>query len=113
MAQPTAEQAAQERTLVDYEVKDGIAYLTLNDPPANTYTHAMMSQLDVAILKARFDEQVHVLVLTGLGEKFFCAGANIQMLEQSDPYFKYFLSAKPAVFDRQKSLTQLLGHPQI
>lgn len=90
MAQPTAEQAAQERTLVDYEVKDGVAYLTLNDPPANTYTHAMMIQLDAAILKARFDEQVHVLVLTGLGEKFFCAGANIQMLEQSDPYFKYF-----------------------
>ena len=90
MAQPTAEQAAQERTLIDYEVKAGIAYLTLNDPPANTYTHEMMRQLDAAILKARFDEQVHVIVLTGLGEKFFCAGANIQMLEQSDPYFKYF-----------------------
>ena len=90
MAQPPAEQAASERTLIDYEVKDGVAYLTLNDPPANTYTHAMMKQLDAAILEARFDEQVHVLVLTGLGEKFFCAGANINMLEQSDPYFKYF-----------------------
>ena len=81
MAEPTAGQAAPERTLVNYEVKDGVAYLTLNDPPANTYTHEMMRQLDGAILEARFDESVHVIVLTGLGEKFFCAGANIKMLE--------------------------------
>jgi enoyl-CoA hydratase len=30
----------------------------------------------------------HVIVLTGDGEKFFCAGADIAMLEKSDPYFK-------------------------
>jgi len=90
MSQPEAEQSAQERTLVEYDVRDGVAYLTLTDPPANTYTHAMMRQLDEAILKARFDENVHVIVLTGLGEKFFCAGANIQMLSQSDPVFKYY-----------------------
>jgi enoyl-CoA hydratase len=90
MPQPQAELEASERQLVDYEVKEGVAYLTLNDPPANTYTHAMMRQLDEAILLARFDEEVQVIVLTGLGEKFFCAGANINMLKQSDPYFKYF-----------------------
>jgi enoyl-CoA hydratase/carnithine racemase len=33
---------------------------------------------------------VHVVVLTGQGEKFFCAGANIEMLSQSDPVFKYY-----------------------
>ncbi|HRC84230.1 MAG TPA: enoyl-CoA hydratase/isomerase family protein [Thermoanaerobaculia bacterium] len=77
-------------TLVHYEVKDGVAWLTLDDPPANTYTHEMMRQLDEAILKARFDVNVHVLVLTGSGEKMFCAGANINMLKTSDPTFKYF-----------------------
>ena len=86
MAQPSAD----EKTLVAYEVKDGVAYLTLTDPPANTYTHEMMRQLDDAILAARFDENVHVLVVTGLGEKFFCAGANINMLQTSDPTFKYY-----------------------
>jgi enoyl-CoA hydratase/carnithine racemase len=90
MAQPTAEETTAERTLVNYSVRDGVAYLTLNDPPANTYTYEMMRHLDEAILKARFDKEVHVLVLTGLGEKFFCAGANISMLQQSDPHFKYF-----------------------
>jgi enoyl-CoA hydratase/carnithine racemase len=81
---------SDDRTLVHYEVRDGVAYLTLDDPPANTYTHAMMRQLDEAILKARFDNDVHVLVLTGLGERFFCAGANIKMLQESEPRFKYY-----------------------
>ncbi|MCH7667092.1 MAG: enoyl-CoA hydratase/isomerase family protein [Acidobacteria bacterium] len=87
MAEPSAD---TQRTLVHYEVKDGVAYLTLSDPPANTYTHEMMRQLDDAILSARFDTSVHVIVLTGLGEKFFCAGANIDMLKKADPYFKYY-----------------------
>lgn len=76
-------------TLVHYEVKDGVAYLTLQDPPANTYTHEMMRDLDAGILKARFDAEVYVIVITGKGEKFFCAGANIAMLKASDPVFKY------------------------
>ena len=78
------------RTLVHYAVRDGVAWLTLDDPPVNTYTHEMMRQLDEGILKARFDESVHVIVLTGQGEKMFCAGANINMLKASDPTFKYF-----------------------
>jgi enoyl-CoA hydratase/carnithine racemase len=78
------------KTLVDYRADSGIATITLNDPPANTYSYAMMRQLDEAILRARFDGRVHVLVLTGAGQKFFCAGANIQMLQEVDPSFKYY-----------------------
>jgi len=76
--------------LVRYEVRDGVAVLTMDDPPANTYTHEMMRDLDTAILAARFDEEVHVIVLRGEGPKFFSAGANINMLKTSDPYFKYY-----------------------
>lgn len=76
--------------LVRYETSGGIATLTLCDPPANTYSYAMMQALDAAILKARMDDSVHVLVLTGDGDKFFCAGANIQMLNEVTPTFKYY-----------------------
>jgi enoyl-CoA hydratase/carnithine racemase len=79
-----------EKKLVDYRNEDGVAVLTLNDPPANTYTHQMMRDLDEAVLQARFDDNVHVLVITGLGEKFFCAGANIKMLSEVTPQFKYY-----------------------
>ena len=76
--------------LIQYEAQNGIAVLTLNDPPANTYTHEMMLALDSAILKARMDESVQVIVITGNGEKFFCAGANINMLQSVTPTFKYY-----------------------
>jgi enoyl-CoA hydratase/carnithine racemase len=79
-----------EKTLVHYEVREGVAYLTLDDPPANTYTHEMMRQLDEGILRARFDADVHVIVLGAQGQKFFCAGANINMLQTSDPRWKYY-----------------------
>jgi enoyl-CoA hydratase len=86
----TAEPTTAKKTLVHYEVKDGVAYLTLDDPPANTYTHEMMRQLDEVILRARFEKDVYVIVIRGEGDKFFCAGANINMLKSSDPYFKYY-----------------------
>jgi len=75
---------------MDYTSENGIAVLTLNDPPANTYSYEMMHQLDARILEARMDESVQVIVITGSGEKFFCAGANIQMLSDVTPEFKYY-----------------------
>ena len=75
---------------VDYKTADGVAVLTLTDPPANTYSYDMMQELDACILKARMDEGVQVIVITGAGEKFFCAGADIQMLADVTPVFKYY-----------------------
>jgi len=79
-----------ERTLVNYSVTEGVAVIELANAPANTYSYEMMQQLDHAILEARFDENVHVLVLRGAGEKFFCAGAEISMLNTVTPTFKYY-----------------------
>lgn len=84
------EVTSEKRNLVQYRVEDGIALLTLNDPPANTYTHEMMQMLDARILMARMDDSVQVIVITGNGEKFFCAGANINMLANVTPGFKYY-----------------------
>ena len=75
---------------LDYQAADGIAIITLDDPPANTYSYEMMQQLDGAILDARMDEAVQVIVITGQGEKFFCAGADIEMLANVTPTFKYY-----------------------
>lgn len=85
-----AAQLQTESDLVEYRVESGVVILTLNDPPANTYSYEMMQQLDARILEARMDEAVQVIVLTGSGEKFFCAGANIQMLANVTPEFKYY-----------------------
>src|SRR5881275_1223406 len=86
--QPTAGEATKQ--LINYRTDEGVGVIEMNDPPANTYTYEMNRQLDDAILKARMDNDVFVIVLTGAGDKFFSAGANIKMLSSVDPTFKYY-----------------------
>jgi enoyl-CoA hydratase/carnithine racemase len=74
---------------VRFSVDEGVATLTLSEPPANCYSYEMMQALDAAILRARMDESAHVIVVRGEGDKFFCAGADIKMLETATPAFKY------------------------
>jgi enoyl-CoA hydratase len=80
----------EQKQLIKYENDGGLAIIQMDDAPANTYTYEMMQQLDTAILRARMDESVHVIVLRGAGEKFFSAGASIPMLTKADPTFKYY-----------------------
>ncbi len=86
---PHEEAKEADSALVHFRARNGVAVFTLDDPPANTYTYAMMRQLDDAILRARMRDDVHVIVITGQGEKFFSAGANIQMLDEVTSGFKY------------------------
>jgi enoyl-CoA hydratase len=88
----TMQPAAGETTkqLVNYRTDGGVAVIEMCDPPANTYTYEMNRQLDEAILRARMDNDVYVILLTGAGDKFFSAGANIKMLSSVDPTFKYY-----------------------
>ncbi|GAC1359210.1 MAG: enoyl-CoA hydratase-related protein [Ktedonobacteraceae bacterium] len=97
-----------ERTLVNYTVSEGVAVIELTNAPANTYSYEMMQQLDHAILEARFDESVHVLVLRGAGEKFFCAGAEISMLNTVSPTFKYYFC-----LHANETLTRLEQTPKL
>ncbi len=97
-----------QRTLVNYTVTEGIAVIELTNLPANTYSYDMMRQLDDAILQARFDENVHVLVLRGAGERFFCAGADIGMLSEVTPTFKYYFC-----LHANETLTRLEQTPKL
>src|SRR3954466_2313745 len=87
---------------------DGVLTITLDDPPANTYSYDMMRELDAAVLQARMDPSIHVIVLTGAGEKFFCAGANIGMLKDADPTFKYYFC-----LHANETLTRLEQTPKL
>ena len=50
---------------IEQRKEDGILILEISNPPVNSYTHEMLRQLDDALLQARFDEETHVIVLTG------------------------------------------------
>src|SRR5689334_3960332 len=90
------------------EASDGVFTITLDDPPANTYSYEMMRELDDAVLQARMDASIHVIVIIGAGEKFFCAGANIGMLKDADPNFKYYFC-----LHANETLTRLEQTPKL
>ena len=75
--------------LVSYEVINGIALIRspMRQP---CVFYDMMRQLNRWVLEARMDASVHVIMLTGQGEKFFCAGADIAMLQRLTPTEKYY-----------------------
>ncbi len=63
---------------VAYEVADGVATVTLNDPEKrNMLSAQMLSDLVAAMQQAKADEEVRAVVLTGAGERVFCAGADL------------------------------------
>jgi len=69
-----------------FEKKDSIAYITFNRPKVlNALNRKTVEELRDALLDAREDSSVRVLILTGAGEKSFVAGADIGELAQRTP----------------------------
>jgi enoyl-CoA hydratase/carnithine racemase len=61
-----------------YEVADGVATATLNRPEQrNALSGQLLAELVDAIKRARDDDEVRAVVLTGAGDKVFCAGADL------------------------------------
>ena len=61
-----------------YRVSDGVATVALNRPEQrNALSAELLEELVDAILQVRDDDQVRALVLTGAGDKVFCAGADL------------------------------------
>ena len=75
--------------LVDYHAENRIGTIELNNPPVNSYSYESLQQLDQAICQARMDDDVDVLLLRGKGDKFFSAGADINMLAGKSTSFRY------------------------
>jgi enoyl-CoA hydratase/carnithine racemase len=59
-------------------VEDGVATVTLNNPPLNLVTLEMTRQLGETLDRLAADPEARVLVLVGAGDKAFCAGSNVR-----------------------------------
>jgi enoyl-CoA hydratase len=102
--------AAEEKVL--YEVADGVATVTLNDPEKrNMLSGEMLAELVAAMKRARDSEEVRAVVLTGAGEKVFCAGADLGGFGADAPLVqKHFASDLFLEFFR---LMPRLGKPSL
>lgn len=94
-----------------YEKRDGIAFVTFNRPKVlNALNRQTVEELRDALLDARSDDSVRVVILTGAGEKSFVAGADIGELSQQTPVNgKEFSLFGQSVF----RLLETMGKPSI
>jgi enoyl-CoA hydratase len=95
-----------------YEVSDGVATVTLNDPEKrNMLSGQMLAELVDAMKAARDSDDVRAVVLTGAGEKVFCAGADLGGFGADAPLVeKHFASDLFLEFFR---LMPRLGKPSL
>jgi enoyl-CoA hydratase len=102
--------AESEKVL--YEVADGVATVTLNDPEKrNMLSGQMLAELVAAMKAARDSDDVRAVVLTGAGEKVFCAGADLGGFGADAPLIeKHFASDLFLEFFR---LMPRLGKPSL
>ncbi len=98
--------------VVKYEVADGVATVTLNNPEKrNMLSGQMLAELVEAMKTARDDEEVRAVVLTGAGDKAFCAGADLGGFAADVPLVaKHFASDLFLEFFR---LMPRLGKPSL
>ena len=70
--------------VVSYNADDGVGFITLDKPPANSYDKAFMEELGEAIVAAASDDAAKVVVLRSSSPKFFSAGADVKAFAEQD-----------------------------
>ncbi len=66
------------------EIDGHVAVVTLSNPPANTWTTESLTALRDLVVELNADRDVYALVVTGEGEKFFSAGADLKQFADGD-----------------------------
>jgi len=61
-----------------YESADGVARIVINRPPLNVLNVETLSELGMALERAKNDAEVRVVVITGAGDRSFCAGVDVK-----------------------------------
>ncbi|MBR9872641.1 MAG: enoyl-CoA hydratase [Vibrionaceae bacterium] len=69
---------------IQHNINNHIAVITMNNPPANTWTAESLNALKTLTLALNQDKDVYALVITGNGEKFFSAGADLKLFADGD-----------------------------
>jgi enoyl-CoA hydratase/carnithine racemase len=79
---PGGRNQAMSKTKLTYAHQDGVALLTLDNPPLNLLTLDMTRELNALIPRLAEDRAVRAMVLTGGGERAFCAGSDVKEFPQ-------------------------------
>src|SRR3954464_15746595 len=69
---------------VSFSPENGVGYITLDKPPANSYDKDFMDELGAAVETAAADEAIKVVIVRSASKRFFSAGADIKAFMAND-----------------------------
>lgn len=101
---------------VDFSVAQGVGVISLNRAPANAYDWNMLKELADAVRRVREDDSVRVAVVRSALPKFFCSGADISTLKESNrAQFANFLTVAHETVDQitrtpKLFIAEIAGH---
>ncbi|WP_159737075.1 enoyl-CoA hydratase [Vibrio atypicus] len=75
---------SSQQGAIEHYIKNHVAVITMNNPPANTWTKQSLQELKELIGTLNDNRDVYALVITGQGEKFFSAGADLNLFASGD-----------------------------
>jgi enoyl-CoA hydratase/carnithine racemase len=75
------------------------AFITIDNPPANTWTPEGLGELEALLATLDGDRGVYAAVLTGTGEKFLSAGADLKSFQGDKAFARHFIARFGAAFD--------------
>ena len=85
--------------MIRHEVQGHSAVVTIDNPPANTWTPEGLGELESLIAALNADRQVYAAVITGAGSKFFSAGADLKSFRDDKVLARHFIARFGAAFE--------------
>ena len=86
--------------MIRHEARGHTAVITIDNPPANTWTPESLAALEKLVGTLEADRNIYAAVLTGAGEKFFSAGADLKRFDEGKDKARHFIQAFGRAFGR-------------
>ena len=85
--------------MIQHTIENHTCIITISNPPANTWTPESLNALKALTEQLNADKSVYAAVISGQGEKFFSAGADLKRFEGDKVAARNFISAFGAAFE--------------
>jgi enoyl-CoA hydratase/carnithine racemase len=85
--------------MLHHRIDGHVAFITLDNPPANTWTPEALRELEVLVGELNSNRDVYAAVVTGEGSKFFSAGADLKNFQGDKVLARHFIARFGAAFE--------------
>ena len=85
--------------MIAHKIEGHTAFITIDNPPANTWTPEGLRTLEALVATLNEDRSVYAAVLTGTGSKFFSAGADLKQFSEDKVLARHFIACFGAAFE--------------